>query len=63
MLNYSRIYKISQSPVLNFVYETHDLDSLHTAMVQSLRKAICRIYATQVTWMFGFSKCLFLNFQ
>ena len=35
-------------PVLSFVMQKHDLDSLQIAMRQALRKAMCRVYALQV---------------
>jgi E3 ubiquitin-protein ligase MYCBP2 len=35
-------------PVLSFVMQRHDLDSLQIAMRHSLRKAACRVFALQV---------------
>ena len=35
-------------PVLAFVMQKHDLESLQLAMRQALRKAMCRVYALQV---------------
>lgn len=38
-----------QLPVLSFVVEKHDLESLQLAMRQALRKAACRVFALQVS--------------
>lgn len=38
-----------QRPVMTFVLQHHDLDALQLAMKQALRKAMCRVYAMQVT--------------
>lgn len=35
-------------PVMVFMLQRHDLDSLQLAMKQALRKAACRVYALQV---------------
>ena len=37
-----------QRPVMAFVQQRHDLDSLQLAMKQGLRKAACRVFALQV---------------
>ena len=42
----------AQRPVLAFVRQKHDLDSLQTSMRQALRKAMCRVYALQAfNWL------------
>lgn len=38
-----------QRPVISFVMQRHDLESLQIAMRHSLRKAACRVYALQVS--------------
>ena len=38
---------ILQRPVMSFVLQWNDLDSLTIAMTQALRKAACRTYALQ----------------
>ena len=38
-----------QRPVMAFVMQRHDLESLQLAMRHSLRKAACRMYALQVS--------------
>ena len=40
--------KALQRPVMAFVVQRHELDSLQLAMKQALRKAACRVYALQV---------------
>ncbi|ERL91717.1 hypothetical protein D910_09044 [Dendroctonus ponderosae] len=41
-----------QRPVLQFVVQQHDLDSLRNCMKQALRKAMCRVYAMQaLNWL------------
>ena len=40
--------KALQKPVMAFVIQRHDLDSLQLGMKQALRKAACRVYALQV---------------
>lgn len=40
--------KALQRPVLAFIIQRHDLDSLQLAMRQAVRKAACRVYAMQV---------------
>ncbi|KAL1517027.1 hypothetical protein ABEB36_000847, partial [Hypothenemus hampei] len=41
-----------QRPVLQFVLQQHDLDSLRICMKQALRKAMCRVYGMQaVNWL------------
>lgn len=35
-------------PVMKFILQHHDLDSLHLATRQAIRKAACRVYAMQV---------------
>ena len=37
-----------QRPVMEFIIQRHDLDSLQLAMKQALRKAACRVFAMQV---------------
>ncbi|XP_042905925.1 E3 ubiquitin-protein ligase MYCBP2 isoform X1 [Parasteatoda tepidariorum] len=39
---------ISRRPVMAFILQQHDLDSLQLAMKQALRKASCRVYALQI---------------
>ena len=41
--------KALQKPVMAFIIQRHDLDSLQLAMRQALRKAACRVFALQVT--------------
>ena len=41
--------KSLKRPVMAFVMQKHDLESLQLAMRQALRKAACRVYALQVT--------------
>ena len=44
--------KLIDSPVLSFLLQWNDLDSLQVAMTQSLRKAVCRSYSMQAfTWL------------
>ena len=44
--------KLMDSPVLGFLLQWNDLDSLQVAMQLSLRKAVCRSYAMQAfTWL------------
>jgi len=44
--------KLLDSPVLAFLLQWNDLDSLQVAMQLSLRKAVCRAYAMQAfTWL------------
>ncbi|XP_013400127.1 E3 ubiquitin-protein ligase MYCBP2 [Lingula anatina] len=44
--------KALQRPVMSFIVQRHDLDSLQLAMKQALRKAGCRVYAMQATnWL------------
>lgn len=38
-------------PVMVFMLQRHDLDSLQLAMKQALRKAACRVYALQVCFL------------
>nr|CAD7431359.1 unnamed protein product [Timema monikensis] len=39
-------------PVLNFLFQQHNLESLQLAMRQALRKATCRVYAMQaLNWL------------
>lgn len=39
-------------PVMQFVLQQHDLESLQVAMKQALRKAMCRVYAMQaLNWL------------
>ncbi|KAF5304151.1 hypothetical protein FQA39_LY01936 [Lamprigera yunnana] len=41
-----------QRPVMLFILQQHDLDSLQLAMKQALRKAMCRVYAMQaLNWL------------
>ncbi len=40
--------KALQKPVMAFVIQRHDLDSLQLAMRLALRKAACRVFALQV---------------
>ncbi|KAK4876736.1 hypothetical protein RN001_009242 [Aquatica leii] len=41
-----------QRPVMLFILQQHDLDSLQLAMRQALRKAMCRVYAMQaLNWL------------
>ncbi|KAG0414124.1 hypothetical protein HPB47_008717, partial [Ixodes persulcatus] len=41
-----------QRPVMQFVLQRHDLDSMRVAIQQSLRKATCRVYAMQAfNWL------------
>ncbi|XP_060534839.1 E3 ubiquitin-protein ligase MYCBP2 isoform X2 [Cylas formicarius] len=41
-----------QRPVLQFITQQHDLDSLKFCMKQALRKAMCRVYAMQaLNWL------------
>ncbi|KAB0796834.1 hypothetical protein PPYR_10895 [Photinus pyralis] len=50
----SRQEKLSllQRPVMLFILQQHDLDSLQLAMKQALRKAMCRVYAMQaLNWL------------
>ncbi|XP_050301011.1 E3 ubiquitin-protein ligase MYCBP2 isoform X2 [Anthonomus grandis grandis] len=43
---------LMQRPVLQFVVQQHDLDSLKISMNQALRKAMCRVYAMQaLNWL------------
>ena len=41
--------KVLRRPVMAFVIQRHDLESLQLAMKQGLRKAACRVYALQVS--------------
>ena len=41
--------KALQKPVMAFVIQRHDLDSLQLAMRLALRKAACRVFALQVS--------------
>ncbi|XP_074650729.1 E3 ubiquitin-protein ligase MYCBP2-like [Tubulanus polymorphus] len=44
--------KSLKRPVMSFIMQRHDLDSLQIAMRQALRKAACRIYAFQaLNWL------------
>ncbi|KAJ8975748.1 hypothetical protein NQ317_015370 [Molorchus minor] len=44
--------KLLQRPVLLFILQQHDLDSLQLSMKQALRKATCRVYAMQaLNWL------------
>ena len=44
--------KLLDSPVLSFLLQWNDLDSLQVSMQQSLRKAVCRSYSMQAfTWL------------
>ena len=40
--------KALQKPVMAFVVQRHDLESLQLAMRLALRKAVCRVFALQV---------------
>ena len=40
--------KALQKPVMAFVIQRHDLESLQLAMRLALRKAACRVFALQV---------------
>lgn len=41
-----------QRPVMLFVMQNHDLESLQLAMKQAVRKAMCRVYAMQaLNWL------------
>lgn len=40
-----------QRPVMSFVLQWNDLDSLRAAMTLALRKAACRTFAMQVTYL------------
>ena len=40
--------KVLQKPVMAFVMQRHELDSLQLAMKQALRKAACRVFSLQV---------------
>ena len=40
--------KALQKPVMAFVIQRHDLESLQLAMKLALRKAACRVFALQV---------------
>ncbi|EFA00365.2 E3 ubiquitin-protein ligase MYCBP2-like Protein [Tribolium castaneum] len=41
-----------QRPVMQFLLQQHDLESLQLAMKQALRKAMCRVYAMQaLNWL------------
>ncbi|XP_074033015.1 MYC binding protein highwire isoform X2 [Leptinotarsa decemlineata] len=41
-----------QRPVLQFLLQQHDLESLQLSMKQALRKAMCRVYAMQaLNWL------------
>ncbi|XP_056648043.1 E3 ubiquitin-protein ligase MYCBP2 isoform X1 [Diorhabda sublineata] len=41
-----------ERPVLQFLLQQHDLESLHLSMKQALRKAMCRVYAMQaLNWL------------
>ena len=43
---------ILQRPVMSFVLQWNDLESLQIAMTQALRKAACRTYALQaLNWL------------
>ena len=50
-----------QRPVMAFVQQRHDLDSLQLAMKQGLRKAACRVFALQVGDREGDRLVLFLR--
>jgi len=44
----NNVIDILQRPVLSFVLQWNDLESLQIAMTQALRKAVCRSFALQV---------------
>ena len=46
------VIDILQRPVMSFVLQWNDLESLQIAMTQALRKAACRTYALQaLNWL------------
>lgn len=48
----SSVIDILQRPVMSFVLQWNDLESLQIAMTQALRKAACRTYALQaLNWL------------
>lgn len=50
--NHSEDMMLLNRPVMKFLLQHHDLDSLQLAMKQALRKAMCRVYAMQaLNWL------------
>ncbi|XP_064481849.1 E3 ubiquitin-protein ligase MYCBP2-like [Ornithodoros turicata] len=50
--NRAAVDLVMQRPVMVFVLQRHDLDSLQLAIQQALRKASCRVYAMQAfNWL------------
>ncbi|CAH0546546.1 unnamed protein product [Brassicogethes aeneus] len=46
------ISPLMERPVLQFLFENHDLESMQLAMKHALRKAMCRVYAMQaLNWL------------
>lgn len=44
--------ELMERPVMEFVLQQHNLDSLQLAMKQAIRKAACRVYAMQaLAWL------------
>lgn len=47
---------ILSRPVMAFLFQQHNLDSLQYTMKQALRKATCRVFAMQVIILKNFLK-------